>query len=189
MRIVCLGDSLTAGLIPDSPSHWLNILKRNAVNSYINKGICGDTTGGMLSRFYQDVVKEQAKSVIIMGGGNDFIMGADLGTVQSNIMALVHQAYFYHIIPVLGIPISFNQHSIRKDWSNFTDFGVVAEKYQAYRTWLYQFGLTFHTEILDFEQAFTRWAGENRAEYFSDGIHPNEKGNKIMAALILQKDM
>ena len=94
MKIVCLGDSLTAGMDREADSHWLNILKREAVHTYINKGICGDTTSGMLARFYRDVVEEGAKCVILMGGGNDFIVGADVGSVQSNMMALVHQAFF-----------------------------------------------------------------------------------------------
>ena len=189
MKIVCLGDSLTAGMDAQAGSHWLNILAREAVHTYVNKGICGDTTSGMLSRFYRDVVAEDARSVIIMGGGNDFIVGCEVGTVQANVMAMVHQAFFYHIIPVIGIPVAFDTPSVRRDWAAFTDLRAAEKKYRAYRTWIYKFSETFHVEVLDFQLAFERQGGGSCGCCLSDGVHPNEKGNRIMADLILRSGM
>lgn len=189
MKIICLGDSLTAGVDRNASSHWINILEREAVHTYVNKGICGDTTGGMLARFHRDVVAEGAQSVIIMGGGNDFIVGSDLGTVQANIMAMVHQAFFHNIIPVLGIPVFFDKGSIRNDWADFTDFTEVIEKYKKYRKWVYRFSKTFQAEVLDFEAAFEREVRGEWKDYFADGVHPNEKGNRIMANLIIRSGM
>lgn len=189
MKIVCLGDSLTAGMNRDAPGHWVNILNRNAVHTYINKGICGDTTGGMLARFYRDVVEEKAQSVIIMGGGNDFIMGNGLASVQANIMAMVHQSFFYNIMPVIGIPVTFDKNSVRGDWASFTDFSEVIEKYEIYRKWVYKFSKTFHAQVLDFEAFFESNIRDARKDFFEDGIHPNDRGNRIMADLILQSGM
>ncbi len=189
MKIVCLGDSLTAGMDREADSHWLNILKREAVHTYINKGICGDTTSGMLSRFYRDVVEEGAKSVILMGGGNDFIVGADVGSVQANMMSLVHQAFFCQIIPVIGIEMAFDSSAVREDWAQFVDFKEVEAKAAAYRKWIWKFAKTFHVEVLDFHQAFLDHATQAWGNYFSDGVHPNEKGNRIMADVILRAGM
>lgn len=189
MRIVCIGDSLTAGIKFNDPCNWVNILQREAVHTYINKGICGDTTGGMLARFRKDVVEENANSVIIMGGGNDFIVGCDIGTVKSNIMAMVHQARHCNIIPVLGFPFLFETDSLPESWRKFTNFSKVRDQLLQYREWIDQFAEIFHIEILDFERAFSECAAGNRGNYFFDGMHPNEKGNRLMADVILQSGM
>jgi Lysophospholipase L1 and related esterases len=189
MKIVCLGDSLTAGMDRNDPSHWINILQKEAVHTYVNKGICGDTSGGMLARFYRDVVEEEARCVILMGGENDFIMGADGGVVQSNLMAMVHQAFFFQIVPVIGIPIILDPAIVRKDWAAFTNFGEIVQKTKEYRAWIYRFAETFHVEVLDFQKAFERSVVGEWKDYFSDGVHPNEKGNRIMADLILNAGM
>lgn len=189
MKIVCLGDSLTAGMDRKKPGHWLNILRREANHTYINKGICGDTTSGMLARFYRDVVEEKARSVIIMGGANDFIVGADEGTVQANIMAMVHQAFYYQVVPVLGIPVTSDPDTVRKDWAVFTDFHAVEKKMIRYRQWLHEFAKAFHVEVLDFQRAFEQKITGSWDRYFDDGVHPNDRGNRIMADLILEAKM
>lgn len=186
MKIVCLGDSITAGL-GKKKEHWIEILKNETAVSYINKGICGDTSGGMLTRFYRDVVEEKPASVIIMGGFNDFIAGSEEGGVRANFMAMVHQAWFHRIFPVVGIPPLFDLPSVRSDWAGFTDFNRVLECCTRQRVWLYQFAKLFRADVIDFEQAFLQQAEGNRAGYFSDGIHPNTKGNRIMAEWILSR--
>jgi acyl-CoA thioesterase I len=56
MKIVCIGDSLTEGLGVDKQKSWPIILGELGKMVVINKGISGDTTSGMVSRFYQDVI-------------------------------------------------------------------------------------------------------------------------------------
>ena len=185
MRIICFGDSLTAGLDLKQGTLWTDLLEQESQNSYCNCGIPGDTTGGMLARFDRDVVHNDGKLVILMGGGNDFIMGASVETVQSNIMALVHQTYFCRKVPVIGIPMEFDLGSLRSDWKDFADFKKVNEKMCRYREWIYRFSKTFHTDILDFQKAFAGVRKYGYESYFSDGVHPNEKGNRLMADLIL----
>ncbi len=189
MKIICLGDSLTAGIDRKSPDHWINILHREAQHTYINKGICGDTSGGMLTRFYRDVVECEGRSAILMGGSNDFIMGADLGTVQANMMALVHQAFFYQVLPVIGIPVCGSPEHVRKDWAQFSDFFEVEQKQKEYRKWLHAFASVFHLDVLDFQQAFEVKTMGDISDCFFDGVHPNKKGNRIMADLILEQGM
>ena len=89
VRIVALGDSLTAGL-----RTWLEIAYPSTWTPYtkfleeltqehllglgldmsveiLNKGVCGDLTSDMLNRFSRDVVKQKPDYVIILGGTND----------------------------------------------------------------------------------------------------------------------
>ena len=95
MKIVCLGDSLTYGYGVPRKDTWISLLNKRGTDNYINKGINGDTSGGMLARFNSDVVEEKPKMVFIMGGINDFILGSGLESVKTNIMAIVHQAYHH----------------------------------------------------------------------------------------------
>ncbi len=55
MKIVCLGCSLTAGYGVSREDSWVGILSRTTCDTWINAGICGDTTGGMLARLGESV--------------------------------------------------------------------------------------------------------------------------------------
>ena len=71
-KLICLGDSLTFGLRVPQSQTWPRLVQETGVE-VINLGICGDTTGGMLSRL-QTVLREHGTTqayVLIMGGSND----------------------------------------------------------------------------------------------------------------------
>ncbi|MCP4690478.1 MAG: lysophospholipase, partial [Desulfobacterales bacterium] len=55
-RIVCLGDSLTEGADLEKSSGWTALVENALGVEVVNRGMGGDVTGGMLSRFYPDVV-------------------------------------------------------------------------------------------------------------------------------------
>ena len=50
-NIVCLGDSLTEAYIINNKDCWVELLQAKLPQNFINSGISGDTTAGMLSRF------------------------------------------------------------------------------------------------------------------------------------------
>ena len=83
----------------------------------------------------------------------------------------------------------FDEAHIREDWKNFTDFAAVNQKIRRYRQWIFRFAETFHTDILDFYGEFEKIRSEEYESYFSDGVHPNRKGNERMADLILRLGM
>src|SRR5665647_575487 len=88
MKIVCIGDSLTQGFGVSNRENWVALMNKSSKVEFINKGINGDTTSGMLSRFNKDVIEEKPKIVIIMGGLNDIIVENSPGGIQSNIMSM-----------------------------------------------------------------------------------------------------
>jgi acyl-CoA thioesterase-1 len=71
LKLVCMGDSLTFGFKMTRKNSWPQIVGENLKIDVKNKGICGDTTAGMLSRFGREVVEEKPEYVLIMGGSND----------------------------------------------------------------------------------------------------------------------
>jgi len=125
MKIICIGDSLTQGYGVPSSANWVAITNKIEGVEVINKGINGDTTGGVVERFKKGVFYGKPNFVFIIGGANDIIVGNNLGSVQANIMAMVHQAYYNKIIPIVGIGILADVTGFRQDWAELTDVNLL----------------------------------------------------------------
>lgn len=186
MKVICIGDSLTYGYGISSKENWVSLLNEKYKMDFINKGINGDTSGGMLSRFYRDVVDEQPKCVIIMGGTNDFIVENSLGAVKANIMAMVHQAYYHGITPIIGISTKIDVENVRKDWASLTDIRQLDDKMVEYRDWIINFSKAFNVLYVDFYTQFQNKTSEKYSNYFIDGLHPSPAGHQIMADIVYQ---
>ncbi|MDM0585184.1 SGNH/GDSL hydrolase family protein [Clostridium perfringens] len=52
MNIICIGDSLTFGYGVGQENSWVSLLN-DEKNKFINKGVNGDTSTGILSRIYE----------------------------------------------------------------------------------------------------------------------------------------
>ncbi|MBF8984295.1 hypothetical protein IZY60_12175 [Lutibacter sp. B2] len=78
MKIVCIGDSLTYDYGVNREEAWINLIENRYDVQILNKGINGDTTERMVSRFYMDIVRNNPSHAIIMGGSNDLITGVPL---------------------------------------------------------------------------------------------------------------
>ncbi|MFC5080352.1 GDSL-type esterase/lipase family protein [Vibrio thalassae] len=81
-KIVLMGDSLTAGWGLAATQNWSDKLSQAHPNlEFINCGVPGDTTTGMLARFKQQVVDRNPKFVVIFGGLNDLNWGTDINVI------------------------------------------------------------------------------------------------------------
>ena len=181
MKVICLGDSFTFGFGVKKQDCWVSRLDIDGY-SFVNKGINGDTTSGMLARFERDVVSEKPNYVLITGGVNDFIAGGSLEIPQNNYMAMVHQAFHRKIIPIVGISPGFDPELMRKDWAAFQDFHRVLELQKAFRSWLLRFCQTFGLYSIDFYEPLeaARKADPDK-NYFLDGLHLIPEGHKLLA--------
>jgi lysophospholipase L1-like esterase len=185
MKIVCLGDSLTYGFGARRSLVWTKIAQDKLGMEIINEGVCGDTTSGMMGRFYNAVYAKNPAAVLIMGGVNDFIVGADIGIVKSNIMSMAHQSIAKYIDPIIGIPTKIYAENVRSDWAEFSDFNKVAEELAEYRQWLIKFCNTFNFKYIDFYSELENKAGAKARDLYVDGLHFNEKGNEILAEIFV----
>ncbi len=181
MKIVCLGDSLTYGYGLRRSETWTKLLEKQLEIKVINKGICGDTTGGMLTRYSRDVVENRPTHVFLMGGTNDFIMEAPLSVVKANISTMAHYSLTYNIKPIIGIQIPKDIKAAEKNWSGLTDFNRVNEDISKYREWVIRFCKLFNLGYVDFYKVFNDIEIEKRKELYIDGLHPTKEGNFIMA--------
>ena len=103
VAFVCLGDSLTVGYQSPSPyggyaetpyTDMLEAMTRARLQElglkgyeafFINKGINGDSTDGMLGRFRTSVETERPAYVVIWAGINDLYAGRPPGHVMENL--------------------------------------------------------------------------------------------------------
>ena len=99
MKIVCLGDSLTYGYGVPRRDCWVSLAAEMTGHTIVNKGVNGDTAGGMLARFRRDVAEEAPGLLFVMGGGNDILFSGTDAQARADMAALVHQA------PALGLKV------------------------------------------------------------------------------------
>ncbi|MBK5251864.1 MAG: arylesterase [Peptostreptococcaceae bacterium] len=184
MKIVCLGDSLTYGYGVRRRDVWTSLASELSGDLYINKGINGDTTGGMLSRFYEDVLMEKPKAVLLMGGANDFIMGEPASRVQANMSSMAYQSLARGILPILGIEIDIIDDMVYPEWKNFADFSTVRNKLCQYRGWVGEFAKIFGIDYIDAYRPFYEYDAKRGRDLYSDGLHLNVEGNRLMASII-----
>lgn len=184
MKIVCLGDSLTFGFGVSRTHCWTSILERDYNITIINKGINGDTTGGMLARFHQDVLSHKPDMVFLMGGANDIFTSGTSSHARSNIASLVQQSLAACIKPVLciGVPIIVSQ--IPSIWKSLTDFSVAETELLSYYAWLHTYARTFSVPCVDFYHYFADIDEATRISYYLDGLHMNQAGHIQMAQCI-----
>jgi lysophospholipase L1-like esterase len=180
MKIICLGDSLTYGFGVHRGEDWVSLAASVTGRDFINKGVCGDTTGGMLARLGTDVLSQRPAAVILMGGSNDILTSGTDAHARSNMAAMIQQASGMGITPVVGIPILSDPDRVRADWGRLTDFAQANRLFRSYAEWLRRYCDIFNISIVDFASLFEGPEATRQALYL-DGLHPNPAGHLAMA--------
>ena len=173
--VIAIGDSMTFGYGVRGAAKW------TAICGYTNAGINGDTTSGMLARLRTDVLDRKPDEVIIMGGANDFIMGADPGSVKANIMGMAQQCLSAGIQVILGSQIPCIPGKVPQAWACLSDFREVYRKQKELSEWYTLFAPAFSFQYVNTFQAFE---GLPEEYWLSDGLHPSAEGHKLLAELL-----
>lgn len=182
MKLVCIGDSLTTGYGVFRNECWVSIIRDKLKIDILNKGINGDTTAGMLSRSFRDVVENNPTHVIIMGGCNDFMGGRSLNMVKDNLSELIKEALMYNIVPIVGIEPEIDEFLAKKKWSGSLDYKKINEVEKEYRNWIIKFCKENSICYIDFYNCFyENLKSINSRQLLIDGIHPSILGHKLMA--------
>lgn len=187
--LICHGDSLTEGPDLDRPFTWPSLVASRLNMKVVNKGIGGDTTGGLLGRFYPEVVQQQPDLVLIMGGTNDLWWGLDARLIRANIFSMTCQAAHHDILPLVGLPPPI---AVKK--ARLQDFAAPEIGYAQFEKHLAALVKALalaagHNDVacLDFYQPFVDDAGQPLEEYFlDDGLHPNQAGHRIIADIAIE---
>jgi acyl-CoA thioesterase-1 len=183
--IVCLGDSLTAGLgasFPDQEdrSRSFPAFLQEKVNiPVVNAGVSGNTTHDALYRLNRDVISKNPRIVLIELGGNDILNHIDLMTTYNNFNIIINNlnmpgvklylVKFYNygmietLITAIGLPPAFAPEVMRQ-----------------YDELFYNLAAQYNIEVID-----TLWNGA-WGRYMSDSIHATAEGYRIMAGNVFR---
>jgi acyl-CoA thioesterase-1 len=170
-RIVCLGDSLTAGLgvAPDEAYPAL-LQKRLEAAGYryevVNAGVSGDTSAGGLRRLDWSL-DERARLLIVALGGNDALRGLPVPAMRGNLSAIIEGARSRDVAVLLAgmeAPPNFGRAYTRE----FRD---------AYEELARQHDVAFVPFLLE------GVAGVRRLNQ-PDGVHPTAEGQRAIAELL-----
>ncbi len=183
MELLCLGDSLVLGFGVPPKQRWLTVAAQESGWSILNRGVSGDTTGGMLVRLREQLAaRPDPDAVLLMGGTNDiFYSGSDL-CARANMGAMLQQLLAAGLRPLVGLPVPFLPERCPEDWAGAVDFHAAAALLEGYTAWLCRFCGAFGIQTLDFPADLTDSAGTPLPELYGDGLHPNAEGQHRMAA-------
>ncbi|MDR1744375.1 MAG: GDSL-type esterase/lipase family protein [Planctomycetota bacterium] len=187
MKILCMGDSLTFGFGVPRKEGWTALAQKELGVEIVNRGIPGDTTGGMVARYGNEIEKHRPALVSIMGGFNDIFFGGDDRPARANTAAMIHQTTSRNIIPLLCTPVPVVVESARKEWAELVDFFAAQETGREYVAWLRLFAETFRIPFLDFWAFFENELREKGGDagLYVDGLHPNARGQAVMARMFV----
>jgi len=177
--VVAIGDSITsAGLTPDDEKYPA-VLGRYLGTDIINKGIPGEPTFDMVSRFEEDVAANNAAMVIIMGGVNDIsrrtsASDGSADEIKENLSKLYSLARADNMI-VIACTILPNDTF--HNWQN--------DRIKEVNAWIKtQAGNGII--VADTNAALRSASNPDKynPEYVRDGVHPNSSGYKAIADAI-----
>ena len=184
-KIVCHGDSLTEAADLEKEYVWTAQIENRLNIEIINSGIGGDTSGGLLGRFYPDAIQHRPDLIIIMGGTNDLWWNLDINTILANIYAMACQARYHNIVPIVGLPLPILVARARKqDYAaplgGYANFEAKLSKLVSALT---KSAKDSEIACLDFYHLFCDKKGRiNPKLFLDDGLHPNAEGNRKMAS-------
>lgn len=173
IRVLFLGDSITAGLGVGQEEAFPNLIKQKALKEgmnavFIDAGVSGDTSTGGLNRI-DWLLKSRIDVLILELGGNDGLRGVDLALTKenlSNIISKTKEAWpGVHVI-VAGMQVPPNLGHEYTDQFKSIFPSIAAET-----------GATLIPFILE-------GVGGVRELNQPDGIHPTAKGHLIVAETV-----
>lgn len=172
--VVFMGDSITEFWKPNDSTFF-------SANSFIDRGISGQTTPQMLLRFRQDVIDLKPSKVVILAGINDIAENTGPITVQQimdNIISMTELAQTHNIKVILCSVLPANAFY----WNpKLQPADKVIELNQRIKTYAQKHNITYvdyYTSMVDDNKGLLKKYGE-------DGVHPNLEGYKKMEALLL----
>jgi acyl-CoA thioesterase-1 len=168
VRIVVLGDSLSAGLgLAESEAFPAVVrgLLRNAGYSVevVNAGVSGDTTAGGVARV-DWILKQEPDLLVVELGGNDALRGQPLENTESNLRQIIDRARGKGArVLLLGMDVPTNYGP---DYAR--DFAEMYERIAG-------------DEGVPFVPGFVREVGSDPSLLQADGLHPTAEGQRRLA--------
>lgn len=171
-RVVFIGNSITDGWPNAHPDFFKS-------NNYVGRGISGQTSPQLLSRFRQDVINLKPVAVLINIGTNDVAQNTGPYNEEftlGNIMSMAELADANGIKVILSSVTPAGEYPWRKEIKD------VPQKIMSLNAKIKAYAKEKGFSYIDY---FSVMCDENNAlknNLGTDGVHPNEEGYKIMEA-------
>ena len=173
-RIVFIGNSITQG--------WKNFMPEMFDNqTFINRGISGQTSTEMLVRFRTDVINLKPKVVVILAGTNDIAgntLFRGLEIVAGNISSMAELASQNNIKVILCSVLPAANFPWRQGKNPDIKIPLLNRLIKDYAKKKGFYYLDYYNLMND---------GNNglKKDYGNDGVHPNMNGYKLMQKMVL----
>jgi acyl-CoA thioesterase-1 len=173
-RIVFLGDSLTAGLGLDLDRSFPALIQQRLDRegyryTVVNAGVSGDTSAGGLRRL-EWAMSEGTTSVLVLAlGGNDGLRGLPPEQLEQNLATMIERGQSRGATVILAgmeAPPNFGADYTSRFRAVYP---ALAKKYQV--------------KLIPF---ILQGVAGDKSLNQSDGIHPNERGARIIADMVWQ---
>ena len=185
--IVCLGDSTTAGtpgfLSPiEAPprgagneksqfAYWM--ARAHAEWEVLNRGVNGERSDQMLARFGRDVVHEEPRFVVILGGVNDIYQGFPPEFTKENLERMFGMSTRAGLTPVASSILPYNSMDQRQT-------KIMGEL----NVWIASTSGRLSIPFSDTNKAVASPDRPDRLAGSPDGLHPDVEGYRRMGAAI-----
>lgn len=171
-RVVFIGNSITEGWAKQRPEFF-------AANNYVGRGIGGQTSPQLLSRFRQDVLNLKPVAVIINIGTNDIAenTGAyDPEFTFGNIVSMAQLAKANGIKVILSSVLPVYEYPWRKEIKD------VPAKIKALNAKIEAYAKANKFAYIDYFPLMCDERDGLKANFGNDGVHPNAEGYAVMEA-------
>lgn len=173
---VFIGDSIT--------EFWLGLRGDFfMVNSFIGKGIGGQTSTQIRERFYNDVINLNPKSVSIMAGTNDIAQNQGYISneqIMNNIQLMCEMADRAKIKVLLCSVLPAYQFG----WNPSVEpVELIKDLNSRIKAYAEEKSFTY----IDYYSVLVDERGGLPAKYSNDGVHPNVECYKIMEKIFLER--
>ena len=175
VEAVLMGNSITDNWAKFDPAFF-------AENNFVGRGISGQVTAQMLSRFQADVIALNPKMVVIMAGTNDIAMNngyIELEHILQNIQSMCELAKYHKIKPVLCSCLPAAAFKWRPNMTPAEDIKRLNEMIKEYAK-------ANKIKYIDYYSALADEEGGLPKKYAKDGVHPNLEAYKIMEGILLE---
>jgi lysophospholipase L1-like esterase len=172
-RVIFFGDSITDFWATDEASKFF------PDKPYVGRGISGESTDGMVTRFQQDVIDLHPSAVVILAGTNDVILPErHIGFTQTtqNITTMVTMAHRAHIPVVLCSILPVSHFSPSQQFAYSKRINTINE-------WIRRYAVQEGLSYVDYHSAMADNTDSLKDSLSEDGVHPNDAGYGVMEPL------
>ena len=172
--VVFMGNSITDCWADTVPAFF-------SKNNFVGRGISGQVSSQMLTRFQEDVINLQPKVVVICCGTNDIAQNngyISLEHILHNIKSMCELARANKIKPIVCSTLPAKGFKWRPEMKPANEIIRLNEMIKAYAKENKIPYVDYHSALKDEENGLP-------LKYSKDGVHPNAQGYAVMESVIM----